>query len=217
MRADSAATKYSDTSIEVVRELARLGRAYAQAYLAIPAADSYPNRTEDWRDGLGFFLDRAFEHQGTSADFRKIALSAVKETLHRNLEFADQHDVRRLSRSLWTRFYELGEFDRETGKGANGKLNPLFLSGISSHENVIEVCASLREYEGNLYRMALEELRAGRVNDAYTILKRIRGVGDKIASLFLRDVAIENESALPPEVISDHHLQPVDRWVERVI
>jgi hypothetical protein len=217
MRAGFGATTYSTATTEIVRELSRLGRAYAAAYLEMAASQLYPNRSEDWRDGLGFFLDRVFAHQGTSADFRKIALDAVRDTLRGDLAFGNQEEVRRIGRSLWARFCELGGFEQQTGKGANAKLNPLFLDGPSSRENVVEVCATLPQYQGNVYHMALEELRAGRVRDAHRNLKRIRGVQDKIASLFLRDVAIENESALPRDVVCDPYLQPIDRWVTRVI
>jgi len=217
MRAESFTTRFSGETLEVVRELARLGRAYSEIYLTSRSAEFFPNRVEDWRDGLGFFLDRAFEHLGTSADFSEIARLAAKQTLRGDLDFTSRGEVHRAAESLWKRFCEIGGFNHASGKGANGKLNPLFLDGMSSRENVLEVCATLTEYRGNLYKMALLHLRAGRVSAARSELMRIRGVGEKIAPFFLRDVALENEKDLPHEVVADWRLQPIDRWVERAV
>ncbi len=217
MRAESSPPKYSDATIEIVRELSRLGQAYSEIYLAPRGSEFFPNRAEDWRDGLGFFLDRAFEHAGTSADFSLIARLAAKETLPSDLDFANRSAVRNAAQALWRRFCEIGGFDQDTGKGANARLNPLFLNGVPSRENALEVCASLTQFAGNLYQMAVVELRAGRVKAAHSKLKSIRGVADKIASLFLRDVALENEGDLPADVVSHWRLQPVDRWVERAV
>jgi hypothetical protein len=217
MRAESSAARFSDQRLEIVRELSRLGQAYFEIYLTTRSAEFFPNRAEDWRDGLGFFLDRAFEHQGTSADFSEIARLTVKETLRGDLDFANRGEVRKAAKSVWQRFCEIGGFDRETGKGANGRLNPLFLNGVPFRENALEVCATLKDFGGNLYKMALAELRAARVDEAHSKLKSIRGVADKIASLFLRDVAIENEPDLAAGVVSHRRLQPVDRWVERAV
>ena len=142
---------------------------------------------------------------------------AVKETLKRDVDLTNESAVRNAAKSLWKYFCEIGEFDQETGKGANAKLSPIFLDGPSARENVLEVCVTLKQFGGNLYKMALVELRAARVNEAHSKLKSIRGVRDKIASLFLRDVAIENERNLPTDTVAHWRLQPIDRWVERAV
>ena len=63
-------------------------------------------------------------------------------------------------------------------------------------------------------RWAKEELRDGKVQDSHGLLKNINGVGDKIASLFLRDVALVY--GIAPDQ-SRELLQPIDRWVKRYI
>ena len=216
MKQISLPSRYSETTVGIVRALSRLGLVYAEMYLMRRGSELSPNRTEDWRDGLGYFLDRAFEHLGTSADYSVLARLAIKSALPREIAWTDEAQVRDAAKSLWRKFCEIGGFDARTGKGTTPNLNPLRPSASDTRKNVIEVCASLREHGGNIYNMALAELRAARVSEAFDRLKDIRGAGPKVIPLFLRDVAIENEVILPRESVCDLHLQPVDRWVKRI-
>ena len=53
-----------------------------------------------------------------------------------------------------------------------------------------------------------------RARDAWSRLDRIRGIGPKIASFFLRDLAIKYNV----QVSKDRHLlQPVDVWIRRLV
>ncbi len=61
---------------------------------------------------------------------------------------------------------------------------------------------------------ARSEVAAGRVRDAFESLDRVRGIGPKIASFFLRDVAVR----FSIEPLQDRELlQPIDVWVRRYV
>ena len=64
----------------------------------------------------------------------------------------------------------------------------------------------------NLITTTRDALVEGQVQRVHTEIRNIRGVGTKIASFFLRDVAIRYE--IEPDQNRDL-LQPVDRWILR--
>jgi hypothetical protein len=68
--------------------------------------------------------------------------------------------------------------------------------------------------EKSIYNYVKTLLQEGRVEQAYSFVRSIRGVGSKITSLYLRDVAyLELDSAK-----HDHYLlQPIDTWLDQVI
>ncbi|WP_244409569.1 hypothetical protein [Methanocaldococcus jannaschii] len=72
-----------------------------------------------------------------------------------------------------------------------------------------QITASLVSYLLNL-------LRNGNIYDAYNFLIRIRGVGDKIACLFLRDISIIHNLMLYGDC-RDLLYKPIDRVVKKVI
>ena len=65
----------------------------------------------------------------------------------------------------------------------------------------------------NIVSWARRAVAHDRVRDADAELRRVRGVGPKIASFFLRDVALRN--GLAPGT-DRWRLQPVDLWVSRL-
>lgn len=60
----------------------------------------------------------------------------------------------------------------------------------------------------------LNLLRNGNIYDAYNFLIRIRGVGDKIACLFLRDISIIHNLMLYGDC-RDLLYKPIDRVVKK--
>jgi hypothetical protein len=56
----------------------------------------------------------------------------------------------------------------------------------------------------------------GRIAEAHSALKTVWGVGDKIASFYLRDIFWLGHGLNPAVTIeADYLLQPIDIWVER--
>jgi hypothetical protein len=66
----------------------------------------------------------------------------------------------------------------------------------------------------NIVETARIELAHGRVHTAFERVDKIRGVGPKIASFFLRDVAVHFEIEPPGD---REPLQPIDVWARRYV
>lgn len=94
--------------------------------------------------------------------------------------------------------------------GFNEARNPLF---HDASETCYCVLCQFKDVP-NLVLWAKKEIEAGRVHSAHARLDGVRGVGGKIASFFLRDVADYYE--IKPN--RDRYLlQPVDVWVRRAV
>jgi len=80
---------------------------------------------------------------------------------------------------------------------------------ITMSPSAIEVASQLGR---SIIAHMLDLLRADQPKRAHALVAGINGVGEKIASLFLRDVASHYEL----NVATDRHLlQPVDTWIQR--
>jgi hypothetical protein len=161
---------------------------------------------EDWRQAFNWFLSSyAFERQGRSPHYSTAAVKAVelyKEELP-NQDF---------EKEIWQNFCNCGGFSTD-GKGANTKNNPLFPSK-NQIESASGLIVSLENYDFNIVKWASSLAISDDIELAWNKLVKIRGIGNKIASLFLRDIvyAFEiNEDKIKGKV----YLQPIDVWTER--
>jgi len=64
-----------------------------------------------------------------------------------------------------------------------------------------------------------QDLESGDIRNAWERLQKIRGAGPKIASLFLRDVAVWHNlhENLKQSKEERWRLQPVDIWIQRIV
>jgi hypothetical protein len=104
-------------------------------------------------------------------------------------------------------------FNKNTGYGVNDPLNPNggLLDVVNRHYNQI-ISSQYPSLVGHL----LELLINGNICDAYNFLISIRGVGDKIACLFLRDISIIHNLNLYGDC-RDLLYKPIDGVVTKVI
>jgi len=167
-----------------------------------------------------FVFGYAFERQGRSPAYAPIARRVI-ETLGASAHFwgdpASPFQV-------WDSFCNsLSELPSDTNP--NPKNNPLCPYGYAyqtrqgqkrtSQPSVIEFAQQrLNAYEHNVVAWAKSRLSEGDVLDAHGDLCGVNGIGRKIASFFLRDVAwcfgihVPRDQAL---------LQPIDVWVRRAV
>jgi hypothetical protein len=68
----------------------------------------------------------------------------------------------------------------------------------------------------NVFMWAVDAVRSGKAADAYERLTNIFAVGDKLATFYLRDVALL--AGIEDAIQADDYpyFQPVDTWVEQV-
>jgi hypothetical protein len=109
--------------------------------------------------------------------------------------------------------------------GLNRKLNPLYPRYPLYHPTNSCNCIWCVLNGDNIIAISKQALRDGQTKNIWEKLKRIQGVGPKIASLFLRDVAIwytlpprEDDNGRFPHKDDDRWLlQPIDIWVRRIV
>lgn len=148
-------------------------------------------------DAASLFLEGyAFEHQWRNPSFSPAAIEAIKRS----------KDSKEFPHDVWENFRGLLNTDK-----LNLNLNPLYHREISCKNCIWCVLES-----ENIVQRSQRDLDTSKTRAALERLKEIRGVGDKIASFFLRDVAIWYPST---HIDKEDRwlLQPIDIWVKRTV
>ncbi|MBM3216159.1 hypothetical protein FJZ36_14730 [Candidatus Poribacteria bacterium] len=167
------------------------GILYREVHLR-PAWSRYPNCLQDNGHALALFLEHyGYEHQGRNPSYAHAASEAVMRCGHRPT-----------SAAVWRQFASL-----LPGQKLNERHNPLFHEEGGSCQCVACVIGG-----ANLVRSVRDAIAADGIGVMSRELMRIRGIGPKIAALFLRDTCVHFE--LMP-LCERHLLQPVDIWVRR--
>lgn len=186
---------------EIVRMVNGLGSLYWGCQ-GFQDRATFQSLSSDWRKALGHFLEGyAYEHQGRSPFFSRWAVQALDGS-------PSAYPDANFEAEVWQEFVNLaGE------RPVNLRLNPLASRGSGP----ITICAlvrSLDKFNYNLASWACELMSAGRIEEVCVSLQTVRGIGPKIASFYLRDVAegFEIDEAL---VGNKALLQPIDIWTRR--
>lgn len=165
-------------------------------------------------DSLRFFLlGYAFERQGSSRDFAPVAHEVILEASKKEKDFSSLK-----AEKIWNTFTEILN---EVSLKPNHARNPLCPQGIKYDNkgktktvrqiSVIELMVQEELSNVGIVSFAKEKLDLDQAKEAHKILNKINGVGPKIASLFLRDVAVMYDC----KKISNNKklLQPIDTWI----
>lgn len=174
-----------------------------------------------------FLLGYAFERQGRSPSYAPIARHVAEAVAKRAADAPDFWSTPDSARAIWDSFCsELDNLARDgKPKSPNAMVNPLCprrtcyelekRPHTTKAPSVVEFVQEQLEADSyNLVAWALAKLRHGQVPEAWESLCTINGIGSKIASFFLRDVAwcFEAHPDRDREL-----LQPVDVWVRRTV
>lgn len=170
------------------------------------------NFKSDPFDSLRFFLlGYAFERQGSSRDFAVVANEVISEASNKEKDFSFLR-----AKKIWNTFTKKL---KEVSVKPNHACNPLCPQGIEygNKGNIkivkqISVIELVQEKLSNMgiVSFAKEKLDLDQAEEAHKILNKINGVGPKIASLFLRDVAVMYDCK---KVLDNKKLQPIDTWI----
>ncbi|MHB8526996.1 MAG: HhH-GDP family DNA glycosylase [Candidatus Acidiferrales bacterium] len=166
-----------------------------------PDADSHP-----W-GALGVFLEEyAFERQGRNPSFAHVASKVVEDFSQTPLNDDS-------AQQCWNQFYEL--LKSEPNKVNNPMLpstEPGKGKATNGKKSAIEFALELAPK--GLVEWAKSMLANNKTEEAHARVREIRGIGPKISSFFLRDIACKYRT-FPTE--NRHLLQPVDTWVRRCV
>lgn len=173
--------------------LEHLGDVYIHRYM-MPVW--HGKQLSDAKVALQIFLQSyAFERQGRSPNYAPAAVDSLR--------FSSAIEPQ----AIWD------TFSKSLGNTALNKANcPLFHEG-SNCKCVVDVLSGSLNIE-NVIELAKQNLCSDQIVDAHRHLMKIRGIGSKIASFFLRDVALWY--SLAPSVRRDL-LQPVDVRIRRYV
>ena len=195
----------------------QVGCFHREMYM-LPLWRKYRNHPTDIWDSLSIFLEGyAFERQGRRPDYSHAGVDALLYCRHRY----NNNFTQNLVSCIWQRFSQLLNNQR-----LNHRNNPLYpstnpnnLQNISQSPSVIEVVLRNGIIQQNLtFTTFLQNqiIQSKNVRDVFRLVKGIRGIGDKVAPLYLRDLV--DVMNIPLNNIQDRHLlQPIDIWVERTV
>jgi hypothetical protein len=164
-----------------------------------PLWERYPMYLEDPLHAILIFLDGyAFERRGRNPAYSHAAVEAIQ----RAKESSMNQD---LPQQVWKTFSGLLD-----SKGLNKERNPIF------HKTGSCRCVWCIMGSQNIILWSKKAIAEGGVEAAWKRFKAIRGVGDKIASFFLRDLVVHFELSHNLDRGRNRWLlQPVDVWVRR--
>lgn len=181
-----------------------------------PAWQSCPNcETDPWDSLRLLLMNYAFERQGRPEDFAHVAVDVVDELRGRAID----EETAEIAWELFTG--KLGQ------NGLNYSNNPLCPKGVSYNRKYLRVLKSAKVGKISVLQLAARDLdglpmvpwarrliEQDNVAEAHGCLRGVNGIGSKIASYFLRDVALK--FGLAP-CSSRELLQPIDGWVRLVV
>ncbi|HZU11440.1 MAG TPA: hypothetical protein VFB58_01255 [Chloroflexota bacterium] len=159
-------------------------------------------------DSLALFLGGyAYERQGAPRIYSQAAVDVIRGQQGEGRALTDPG----LGRCVWDQYVELLEFLAQLR--ANPRNNPLATSEVARQMSVVEYAADLaRDGGSTLAGRSRAALQSGSTREIHTQLTGINGVGTKIASFWLRDIALVSRLAGDTD---GELLQPIDVWVQR--
>jgi len=175
------------------------------------------HRTNIWESLAIFLGSYAFERQGRRPDYSDAAVDALLA--------CERNNQGNLNQGVCTEIWQ--DFSmRLNQQGLNRRNNPLYpttnpnnIANLGNKPCVIEVVVN-RGMSANgltLTTYLRNRIQNSGIRDAFELLRSIRGVGPKVASLYLRDLAVIMDIHLANDPNNRFLLQPIDRWVERTV
>jgi len=179
----------------------------------------FKNQFKDGYTALVCFLKNyAYERQGSPKAYSEIAVECVSRYKgEKEWEVPTEKDAE----ILWNHYKDIAkeEFNlikknKKTGKEevkVNKSRNPMnnekkdgIIDKLAS-DNIPNIAIHIRDY-----------ISKDDTQRAYNFMKSIRGIGEKISSFYLRDIAYL--AGLDEKNISDLYLlQPIDTWIEQTL
>lgn len=190
---------------KIVESINRIGHLYWHSS-GFQDREKFCALAGDWRQAFNWFLSSyAFERQGRSPHYSTSAVESVSQ-------YSEKHPNQSFEYDIWNNFLRIGHYD-DNGKGTNKKNNPLCPAN-DKYSSATQLVASLNVYDFNIVKWASSLAKNGEIKFAWDKLVNIRGIGKKIASLFLRDVVYAfqiDEDKIGGKI----YLQPIDIWTQR--
>ena len=164
----------------------------------------------NWFTALKHFKNYAYERNvsGAANRYRQIAEKAIS-----CLQTGSQTCDPRTEARIWDEF-------KTACANANIKFNPTvdpLKPSTGNKKNLVRFAADVCDgKDTTVAEWAFRMISENRLSEAHIALKSVWGIGDKIASFYLRDIFWLGHDLNPrAKVDNDHLLQPIDIWVRR--
>jgi thermostable 8-oxoguanine DNA glycosylase len=145
----------------------------------------------------------AYEHQGSPQAYPIIAKQTIEKVFHGRLETVNSNQPT----EAWKIYNTIAESDFNRIK-TNATHNPM-----NNYQGVLTALAN--ENIPNIAIHVRGLIEEGKTKTAHYFIDSIRGIGTKIASFYLRDIAYLgglNES----HIQDSFYLQPFDTWLDQI-
>jgi len=168
----------------------------------------FKEQFKDSYQALDCFLSNyAYERQGAAAAYPRIAHECISGRYRNGHQWSVP--TKKDAEHLWKDYGKIAAARFNLADKVNAKLNPM-----NEEEGVIDRLAS--SDVSNIATHTRDLMADGDTAQAYDFMKSIRGVGEKISSFYLRDIAYLAD--LDESSISDVYLlQPIDTWLEQTL
>jgi hypothetical protein len=184
-------------------------------WLCIQEDCRFERLSEDRLAALLHFTRYAFERQGSPQIYRLAAREAIKECLGESTNW--QRDIQ----STLAAFERICSEEPER-VALNRPRNPMTApqEERQSNDTHPRVAHSLISFASEVAKndpvalWAKKRIENNEIKLAFDSLKQIKGIGDKIASFYLRDISLLSE--ISTNLLSNRSLlQPIDIWTKR--
>ena len=196
---------FDESQINIAKLLEKISPIYQKYYLK---REIFRDQFDDGYKALICFLENyAYERQGAAAAYPKIACKCVSDMYDNGKSWNTPSETD--AKNLWENYKKMAKEEFNLIEKVNALRNPMNEDG-----GVVKNMASKKVQNIAIYiRDFLED---GKTKQAYNFIKSIRGVGRKISSFYLRDIAYLTE--LDENNITDLYLlQPIDTWLEQTL
>jgi len=176
--------------------------------LMLPLWNKYPNYRNSILHSLAIFLEGyAFERQGRRPDYFHAAVDSLI-ACNKNLN----------ANCVWNNFRL-----RLNNQRLNHRNNPIYpssnpdnIQNINNKISVIEAVSGFQNPVTLSHKIYNSIIQHQDIIQSFNFLRRIRGIGNKIASFYLRDLVVVLNLSLT-NIQNRELLQPIDIWVERTV
>lgn len=186
--------------IEIAKRLA-LGATVYQNYFLRDTI--FKDQFKDNYKALVCFIQNyAHERQGAAAAYPIIAEMAIEKLFQGKMRMvAIGH-----AKEAWKTCKQIAKKEFND-LGLNESHNPM-----NSDKGILTVMAA--EQISNISLHIKNLIERNKTKEAHNFIKSIRGIGPKIASFYLRDIAYLG-NIIESKIKDQYHLQPIDTWLEQ--
>ena len=204
-----------------LRIIGKLSEIYKSQYINDSEYVDQLKKENGYLALLVFVKSYAYERQGRARAYPKIAFECISKYYNNG----DSWDIptEKDAKEIWKEYknlakekYNLVEKDKHNQLRikVNEDRNPL-----NDDKGIIKIIAQNKIK--NIALFVLEKFKENKTKIAYNFfVNKVRGIGDKISSFYLRDIA---DKGLEKKLLSNENeitdlflLQPIDTWVDQV-